>query len=146
MVLYNFIAVSLVRKAKDDVCAVALYQSPTSVEVYYAKNRPWGENADSEIFYDKSHAETLAALIRTTAKVRSTARQFGLQYFQLLHNNFVSKNCVDVFHRCNPHVVLELLDPMRVQLLKKSESLSQIQSLRRDGTQKQIYKRSSRQK
>ena len=46
LVLYNFIALSLVRKARGDVCTVALYQSPTSVEVYYSKNRPRGVDAD----------------------------------------------------------------------------------------------------
>ena len=55
--LYNFIALSLVRKSKGDVCAVTVYQSHTSVEVDYSKISSRQE--DAEKLLDNIHASGL---------------------------------------------------------------------------------------
>jgi hypothetical protein len=83
LVLYNWIALSLVRAPHADVAAIAVYRFKDSrgTEVYYSKNEVKPE--------DESHAQEFAALIRETASsaVRVGIHEFQSKYFQLIFNN-----------------------------------------------------------
>ena len=58
--LYNFVALSLVRQSRGDVCAVTVYQSLTSVEVCFAKNAV--RQADNEKLLDNIHSKNWSAM------------------------------------------------------------------------------------
>jgi hypothetical protein len=87
--LYNFIALSLVRKSRGDVCAVTVYQSLTSLEVYYAKNTT--RQADNEILLDDIHASSLKKIVRSAAKSKITEQEFRSQYFETIFQNCQEK-------------------------------------------------------
>ena len=87
--LYNFIALSLVRKPKGDVCAVTVYQSDTSIEVYYAKNSSRQE--DAEKLLDNIHASGLKKIVRAAAKSKITKKEFRTQYFDTIFQNCKGK-------------------------------------------------------
>ena len=87
--LYNFIALSLVRKFKGDVCAVTVYQSHTAIEVYYAKNSSRQE--DAEKILDNIHASSLKKIVRAAAKSKITEQEFRTQYFDTVFRNCKGK-------------------------------------------------------
>lgn len=84
IILYNWIALSLVREAHSDVAAVAVYtlkDRPT--RLYYAKNNL----ADA----DKAHAIEFADLVRLAASTAMSLDDFRKNYFLLLQKNCLPK-------------------------------------------------------
>ena len=84
IILYNWVALSLVREAYADVAAVAVYSFPKKPsQVYYSKN-----NLNSS---DKVHANELADLVRHAASSEMPIVGFQDQYFALMHRNCLPK-------------------------------------------------------
>ena len=84
LILYDWIALSLVREAHADVAAVATYTSPKKPSrVYYAKN-----NLNS---LDEAHAKEFADLVRLAASTGMPLEEFQTQYFILMHKNCLPK-------------------------------------------------------
>ena len=84
LILYDWIALSLVREAHADVAAVAAYTSPEQPSrVYYAKN-----NLNS---LDEAHANEFADLVRLAASNGMPFHEFQTQYFILMHKNCLPK-------------------------------------------------------
>ena len=79
IILYNWIALSLVRKAEGDVAAVAVYQQSDGLTVYWTKN-----SIDNE---DIQHAEEFAAFVRRAAKDRIPQKEFQTLYFDIMIKN-----------------------------------------------------------
>ena len=79
IILYNWIALSLVRKAERDVAAIAVYQHGDGVTVYWTKN-----SIDDE---DVQHAEEFGALVRRAARDRIPQREFQTLYFGMMAKN-----------------------------------------------------------
>lgn len=76
--LYNFIAVSLVRR-EEDVAAVAIYLTGEGAQVYYTKNKLEAS--------DIRHAEQLCNFMATSAKEKPKNEVFILTYFEMLLQN-----------------------------------------------------------
>ena len=89
--LYNFIALALVRKAQGDVCSVAVYQSNTAVELYYAKKTHRGANAADEFRKDLEHAKQLKEIVRAVAKSKITENAFRSEFFAAVFENCKEK-------------------------------------------------------
>jgi hypothetical protein len=79
IILYNWIALSLVRKAERDVAAIAVYQHGDGVNVYWTKN-----SIDDE---DVQHAEEFGALVRRAARDRIPQMEFQTLYFDMMTKN-----------------------------------------------------------
>jgi hypothetical protein len=83
-ILYGFLALALVRKAQEDVAAVAVHILKSGVVVHYCKNRV----DDSDL----SHAAELAGLIRSVAaNPRSGMKEFQINIFHMLIKNCKAK-------------------------------------------------------
>ena len=77
LILYEFIALSLVRKAETDVAATAIYQKGDMWK-YCGSRILWTKR-------DEEHTEDFANLIRTTAADPSIClHQFHLNYFSFV--------------------------------------------------------------
>ena len=83
VILYGFLALSLVREKEQDVAAIAIYHFKDTVEVYYTKNTMKQADVD--------HANELAELIRSTAKDCLNTIDFFDQYFELILRNCKGK-------------------------------------------------------
>jgi hypothetical protein len=84
IILYNWIALSLIRDAHSDVAAVAVYRlKDKPARVYYAKNK-----LDSA---DESHVKEFADLVRLAASTSMSITDFQTRYFLLLHKNCLAK-------------------------------------------------------
>ena len=77
LLISNFLAVSLVRKADSDTAAVAIYNSPTSITVYFTKN---DMNLD-----DRKHAFGLLQLAEGAGQ--KLTNEFIIDYFDLMLTN-----------------------------------------------------------
>jgi OTT_1508-like deaminase len=84
LILYNWIALSLVREAYADVAAVAVYSfNDKPSRVYYAKN-----NLNST---NEAHANEFADLVRLLASATISVDEFQTEYFSLMHKNCLPK-------------------------------------------------------
>ena len=84
IILYNWIALSLVRERHADVAAVAVYRlkgKPT--RVYYAKNNLTPA--------DEAHAKEFAELVQFAASTTISIVEFQKKYFSLIHKNCLGK-------------------------------------------------------
>ena len=84
VIIYNFLALSTVLEQSRDVGAVAVYQHPNGVRVYYSKNQ----------LNDRCqrHVAQLAELIRAAAKDRRADRkETTYAYFNLMLSNASNK-------------------------------------------------------
>jgi hypothetical protein len=77
--LYNWIALSLVRREQMDVAAVAVYETNEGLTVYYTKT-----SMDEG---DEAHAEKFAEMVRTFAKQPPSTQKFQKDYFDLVIGN-----------------------------------------------------------
>src|SRR5438876_5830551 len=66
IIIYNFLALSTVLEQSRDVGAIAVYEFPDTIRVYYSKNQLTDRCA--------THVEALAELVRTTAKDPQVSR------------------------------------------------------------------------
>jgi hypothetical protein len=84
IILFNWIALSLVREAHGDVAAVAIYRLKDKPDrIYYAKN-----NLSSA---DEAHVKEFADLVRLAASTTMPIAEFQIKYFSLLHKNCIGK-------------------------------------------------------
>src|SRR5579859_2324569 len=81
--LYNWIALSIVRKAQRDVAAIAVSRARRHMTVFYAKNQIEPE--------DVEHAEQFANLIRNTAQKQTGEQALSKAYFQMMLSNCTDK-------------------------------------------------------
>ena len=103
LIIYSFLALSIVLEDQRDVAAVAVYQLPDSIQIYYAKNL---EITDAF----RSHVEELASLVRSTARDHSFSKdRFIDEYFTLIR-----RNCGKKFRK--------RVNDLKHHLLMKSES------------------------
>jgi len=78
LIIYSFIALSLVQFGNRDVCATAVYQQGDGFEVYLSRNDP-----PDDRFHDI--ATELVALIRSTAmQGEPNKEKFIIRYFDLI--------------------------------------------------------------
>jgi len=78
LIIYSFIALSLVQFGNRDVCATAVYQHEDGFEVYLSRN-----DTPDDRFHDI--ATELVALIRSTAmQGKPNKEKFIIQYFDLI--------------------------------------------------------------
>ena len=84
VIIYNFLALSTVLEQSRDVGAIAVYELPDTIRVYYSKNQLSNRC--------QTHVEKLAALVRTAAKdSQVTRKKLTYDYFTLILSNARSK-------------------------------------------------------
>ena len=81
LILYNWIATSIVREKAADVAAVAAYvfNDARGTQVYYSKNSITTE--------DELHVQQFAQMIQAAAKNPISLQEFQAQYFDLMYRN-----------------------------------------------------------
>jgi len=101
IILYAFFALSLIRDAERDVAAVAAYQMPKVVRVYFTKN----SLNESDI----AMANNLVDLICSTARDKTvTADNFHERYFQ-----YLTETCASKFKKRFDGMKASILKPKR---------------------------------
>jgi hypothetical protein len=90
LLLYNWLALSLVRDEGGDVAAVGVYVLNDQIKVFYTKNELTQD--------DKSHASQFAQLIRYAAARRSTLEEFQDSYFEF------------IFHACHAKIMKRFIN------------------------------------
>jgi hypothetical protein len=101
VILYAFLALSLVRDAERDVAAVAVYQMKNRVHVYFTKN--------SLNDTDTTMAKRLVKLICDAARDRTIeSRDFHEHYFR-----YITESCASKFNKRFDQMTMNILKSKR---------------------------------